>query len=148
MNRTRTARKAATAVALLALAAIPAGCVVAIGNDTADRCAPGSKISLTAAEREELPVIESRSEIPTIREKYSEQLSTLGPNTTFEQFKQQFPQAQFVERKDNSTDAYSVELRQKYRYRTSSYGYLARDEAWFFFRNGTFVKWGSPHDWP
>jgi hypothetical protein len=63
-----------------------------------------------------------------------------------------FPDARFVERSaayETPVDAYSVVHTQTYRYDGERrYGYIKRDERWFYFRDGVFVKWGKPRDWP
>ncbi|MBL8999909.1 MAG: hypothetical protein JNK25_02090 [Phycisphaerae bacterium] len=133
--------------ALGVLLAAAAGCVVAIGNETTEN--HGARVALTPTERSSLPVVQSKSELPTIRERYSAQLLALGPSTTVEQFRALFPEAKFVQRSEQPpVDAYSVELVQKYRVGNKSYGYLARDEAWFYFQNNTLIKWGAPHSFP
>ena len=127
--------------------AAASGCVVAIGNEATDYSS--GKVALTPTERASVPTVQCKSELPTIRDKYSTQLAKLGPTTTVDEFKALFPEASFVERRgEPPVDAYSLELQQKYRYANKSYGYIARDEAWFYFRNNVFVKWGSPHDFP
>jgi hypothetical protein len=138
----RTGLLAGGAVGLAALS----GCVVAIGNESEY---PSGKVALTATEKSSLPAVRSKSELPTIRDKYADQLAKLGPTTTVEEFKTLFPEAKFVERRgEPPVDAYSVELVQKYRQANKTYGYVSRDESWFYFRNNVFVKWGAPHDFP
>lgn len=141
-----THRYVGSALALAILSAA-GGCVVAIGNEAVE--SPSGKVALTATERETLPTVQSKSELPTIREKYSSQLAQLGPTTTAAEFQALFPEARFVERQgEPPVDAYSVELKQKYRFANKSYGYVARDEAWFYFKNNQFVKWGAPFSFP
>jgi hypothetical protein len=132
------------------------GCIVSIkseegatgptydGNST-------SKVKLSHDERECLPKVQTTADLPTVRSTYADELSKLGPNTTLEQFQALFPQAKFVERREangSKFDAYSIRVEKKFRYRDESYGYMARDEKWFFFRDGVFIKWSSPKEWP
>ena len=70
---------------------------------------------------------------------------------SLEEFKGLFPNATFAERREMGPakmDAYSVRVEEKFRYRDESYGYMARDEKWFYFRDGVFVKWSGPDQWP
>ena len=78
-------------------------------------------------------------------------LRQLTPDTTLDQFKAAFPTARFVERRDVAgvaVDAYAVTIEEKYRYRNDTYGYLAHDEQWFFFKGNRFVKTAEPNQWP
>lgn len=132
--------------AVLALTAM-SGCIVAIGNDSRDE---GRQVRLTETQRGSLPVVKSYSDLPTIETVYASQLRELGPATTVEEFRTKFPDAKFVERRElgSPVDAYSVRIDQVYRREGKSYGYLARDEAWFFFREGRFIKRGAAGQWP
>lgn len=142
---------------LLLLASALGGCVVAIGNTHDDgRWHDGSpsrrKVQLSPAERDELPVIYSTAELPTVRREHASQLARLSPDTTrLEEFREMFPSSQFVERRETPSgrvDAYSVRVESKCRYRKENYGYVGVDEQWFFFADDRLVKWGSPHAWP
>lgn len=139
------------AAALLGLS----GCVVAIGNESdayLSESERGSrKIRLSSAEQNELPVVHTTADLPTVSTRYASELSAMGPQTTLDEFKRSFPTARFLERRespDGPVDAYAVRVEEKYRYRSNSYGYLARDEKWFYFRNGHLAKWGAPSNWP
>jgi hypothetical protein len=132
------------------------GCIVSIkseegatgpaydGNSTA-------KVKLSREDRDTLPLVQTTADLPTIRSTYAQELGKLGPSTTLEQFRALFPGATFVERRDaagTKLDAYAVRLEKKFRYRDESYGYMARDEKWFYFRDGLFMKWSGPKEWP
>lgn len=120
------------------------GAVTTDGNTT-------SKVKLSYEEREHLPLVQTTADLPTVRSKHAEALTKLGPSTTLDQFKALFPDAKFVERREaegSKFDAYSVRVEEKFRYRDESYGYMARDEKWFYFRNDVFVKWSAPQQWP
>ena len=145
----------AIALLLVGIAFLP-GCVVAIGNSakegprTAYAGGGASRIHLTGDERCSLPVVETTADLPTVRSRHAAQIARLTPTTTVQQFRELFPNATFVERRTGADtfDAYSVRLEEKCRYRRESYGYIARDEKWFFFKNAVFVKWGERGDWP
>lgn len=134
------------------------GCVIAVDTEPdiyAYESTP-TRVKLTPAERDSLPVITSIADLPTIRTRYADQLATLGPTTTVEQFQSTFPQARFVERTNKANaqgvtetvDAYSVTLKERFRKRNENYGVEARDEMWFYFKNGVLVKRAGPRDWP
>jgi hypothetical protein len=129
------------------------GCVVAIGNSAEKETAGGTgttRCRLSSDERRELPVVTSLADLPTVSTKYAGELSRLTPHTTLAEFRQIFPMATFVERRaaGGACDAYSVRVCEKYRYRDESYGYVSRDEKWFYFKDDVFVKWGDPGQWP
>jgi hypothetical protein len=146
MNRPRALLAATLAAATLS----SAGCVVAIGNRP-ERDDAG-RIKLASDDAGRVPVVESALELPTFDEVHADALSRLTPDTTVEQFRQLFPDARFVERSSayaEPVDAYSVVHKQTYRYDGERrYGYVKRDERWFYFGGGQFVKWGKPRDWP
>lgn len=148
----RFARTALGATALAAALTLP-GCVVAIGNEsdgTSIDSAP-RRVRLTDTERRDLPVVTTVADLPTVRTKYAPQIATLSPSTTVDDLRRVMPDARFVERKQDgqgTTDAYSVNIQERYRYRGESYGLEARDEMWFYFKNGSLVKQGAPHNWP
>ncbi len=145
-------RTALGTVALAAALALPA-CIVAIGNEsdgTSIDAAP-RRVRLTDTERRDLPMVTSVADLPTVRSRYAAQIGTLSPYTTVEDLRRAMPDARFVERKQDAlgtTDAYSVNLQERFRYRGESYGLEARDEMWFYFHNGSLVKQGAPHNWP
>lgn len=138
---------------LVGVASVP-GCIAVIGNDASEAMRDGSgprRIRLSSEERESLPRVTSVADLPRVQTKYAAELRQLSPSTTLDQFKGLFPGARFVERRSingNAIDAYAVMIEEKYRYRGDSYGYLARDEQWFFFKDNLFVKTADPNQWP
>jgi hypothetical protein len=132
------------------------GCVVAVGNRSDGYVIDGEgmharRVQLSPEERTTLPEVVSVADLPTVRSRYADDLSRLGPSTTVEEFQAMFPQARFVERRfptNVAVDAYSVTLEEKFRYRGKSYGLAARDEMWFYFENEMLVKRGRREDWP
>lgn len=146
-NLTRTMLSIGLAAAALAAS----GCVVAIGNRPTDSD-DASRIRLSSDEVAGVPVVESALEVPSFDEAYGRELAQLSPEMTVEEFRKLFPDARFVERTvvDGApVDAWSVVHKQLYRYDSDRrYGYIKRDERWFYFRNGSFVKWGKARDWP
>lgn len=148
----RTFTALALAPAVLALSTLP-GCIAVIGNDGGDyhESAGNRRIRLTSDERSTLPRVSSVADLPRVQSKYASELRGLSPETTLDQFKAAFPTARFVERREingNTFDAYSVTVEEKFRYRSESYGYLARDEQWFYFKANHFVKTAEPNEWP
>lgn len=148
----RLARTALGAAALATALTLPA-CVVAIGNESDGTYVDSSprRVRLTDTERRDLPMVTSVADLPTVRSKYASQVAGLNPSTTPEDLRRAMPEARFVERKQDAqgtTDAYSVSIQERYRYRGENYGLEARDEMWFYFRNGALVKQGAPHVWP
>jgi len=142
----------ALAPAVLALITLP-GCIAVIGNDGGDyhEASGNRRIRLTSDERSTLPRVTSVADLPRVETKFAAELRQLNPDTTLDQFKAAFPTARFVERRElngSTVDAYAVTVEEKYRYRSESYGYLARDEQWFFFRGNRFVKTAEPNQWP
>jgi hypothetical protein len=88
---------------------------------------------------------------PTVRTVYADQVGKLMPGMPVDSFKALFPTAVFVEQKDETghkLDAYSVKLGEPYRVRGENCIQTSHDEAWFYFRDGQFVKWGEPKQWP
>ncbi|MFO0830943.1 MAG: hypothetical protein U0637_03760 [Phycisphaerales bacterium] len=152
---TRAARLARAALGTTALAAalsLP-GCIVAIGNESDGTYLDSSprRVRLTDTERRDLPMVTTVADLPTVRSKYASQIATLTPSTTVDELRRVLPEARFVERKQDTqgtTDAYSVSIQERYRYKGADYGLEARDELWFYFRNNSLVKQGAPHDWP
>lgn len=141
---------------LAALVLTMGGCIVSIRSDES-ASGPAydgnttSKVKLSRDEREHLPLVQTLADLPTVRSRHAEELGKLGPSTTLDEFKALFPDAKFVERREaggSRFDAYSVRVEEKFRYRDESYGYMARDEKWFYFRNEVFVKWSAPKEWP
>lgn len=132
------------------------GCIVSIKSEESSLGPTydgnsNAKVKLSHKEQSDLPQVNTTADLPTVRSKHSEALSKLGPSTTLEQFKALFPTATFAERREvglTKIDAYSVRVEEKFRYRDESYGYMARDEKWFYFRDGVFVKWSGPNQWP
>lgn len=142
--------RAVLASALAAAVVSAAGCVVAIGNRPERE--DSGRIKLASDDASRVPVVESVLELPSFDDAYGSALSKLTPETTVEQFRELFPDARFVERSSayaEPVDAYSVAHKQTYRYDGERrYGYVKRDERWFYFQAGEFVKWGKPRDWP
>lgn len=132
------------------------GCIVSIKSEESSLGPTydgnsNAKVKLSHKEQSDLPLVNTTADLPTVRSKHAEALSKLGPSTTLEQFKDLFPTATFAERREvgpAKIDAYSVRVEEKFRYRDESYGYMARDEKWFYFRDGTFAKWSGPDQWP
>lgn len=152
----RSKRAIVVGVLVAATTLLMSGCIVSIRSEEG-ATGPGydgnstAKVKLSRDERESLPLVQTTADLPTVRSTHAEALSKLGPSTTLDQFKAAFPTAKFVERResgDSKFDAYSVRVEEKFRYRDESYGYMARDEKWFFFRNETFMKWSGPSEWP
>lgn len=136
--------RAVTGVTVLGLLS---GCIiVAKGGDW-----PRSP-RLTAVEAESMAEIPTGG-VPTIREKYAPELARLEPGMSVQAFKDIFKDAAFVEQRsrDGATlDAYSLSFRQRYRHRWDGhyYAWTQADEVWFYFKDGKFVKWGEPGQWP
>lgn len=152
MRRARWMTALALAPAVLVVATMP-GCIAVIGNDGGEWHEHGGsrRVRLTTEERASLPQITSVADLPRVETKYANELRQLTPETTLDQFKAAFPAARFVERREVNgvaTDAYAVSVQEKYRYRSESYGYLARDEQWFYFKGNRFVKTAEPNEWP
>jgi hypothetical protein len=102
-------------------------------------------------ELEEVRQLERGDAPPTVRTVYQEQLSKLTPGTSIETFKAAFPSALFVEQRDDAghkLDAYSVKLNERFRVRGENVIQMSHDEAWFYFKDGGYVKWGDPKQWP
>lgn len=154
MQHVRRFGRLTLSLPLLALVLAQGACVVAIGNDRYESSgATGAKFRLAGDEYDSLPVIQNLSDLPTIERRHAAELSRLGPDTTLDQFRALFPTAQFVERRElkdpaRVVDAYALRLEERYRYRGQAYGYIARDEKWFYFENGKLVKRGEPRQFP
>jgi hypothetical protein len=130
------------AVATLGLAALP-GCIL-VATDHCQR-------SPTQAELDAVRQVEVSSSAPSIRTDYKEQLAKLTPGMSVDSFRAILPGALFVEQKQDGAsklDAYSLKLEEPYHVRGVSVIMTAKDEAWFYFRDGGFVKWGEPSKWP
>jgi hypothetical protein len=126
----------------LTLLALP-GCIIVATDRTYH---VPSKKELAAVRQ-----VDATQPLPTFRSEYREELSKLAPGMSVEEFRGLFPQSVFVEQvssEGQSTDAYSVKLNVPYRYRGGEVILTAQDEAWFYFRDGAFVKWGEPSQWP
>jgi hypothetical protein len=124
------------------LAAIP-GCIIV----ATDR----HYYPATKKELEEVRQVQPGEAAPSVRTVHQEQLSKLTPGTSVEGFKSLFPQALFVEQHEEAghkLDAYSVKLSERYHVRGESVIQTSYDEAWFYFRDGQYVKWGEPKQWP
>lgn len=145
----------AAGAALLGCVLSLGGCIIAVKSEEASGPTydgnSTSRVKLSSGERSTLPQVHTTADLPTVRSKYAEELGKLGPSTTLAQFKTMFPGAKFVERRESGgskVDAYSVRVEEKFRYRDESYGYMARDEKWFYFKDEVFVKWSGPREWP
>jgi hypothetical protein len=125
----------------LALASL-SGCII-VATDRTYHSA--SKKDLASVRQ-----IDPTQGVPTIRSEYKEELSKLAPGMSVASFREIFPNALFVEQQADAApvDAYSVKLNIPYRFRDGSSIHTAQDEAWFYFRDGNFVKWGEPNQWP
>lgn len=134
------------ATALIASSALSAapGCIF-IATDR------GDSTRLSAAEAAGTPEYSPSETIPGVRERYRDQLARLRPGMSTEEFRQALPGAVYVERRDTDRgtfDAYSLTVSERMRYRGSRYAFTHTDEAWFYFRDDQFVKWGKPREWP
>jgi hypothetical protein len=124
------------------LAALP-GCII-VASDR--HYYPATKKELDAARQ-----VDPGAPTPSIRNDYKDQLAKLGPGSNVDAFKTQFPSAIFVEQKTidgHNVDAYSVKMQEPYHVRGENCIQTAHDEAWFFFKDGQYVKWGEPNEWP
>jgi len=124
------------------------GCIIVADNSGYERN-PRNKVSWDEANK--VQEVSSVSTLPTVREKYADALAKLQPGMSVDAFKAAIPAATFVEQRkaDGGTqEAYSVVVREQYRYRGERYVYEHTDEAWFYFTNGGFSKWGKPARWP
>ncbi|MDX2118086.1 MAG: hypothetical protein SFY96_07890 [Planctomycetota bacterium] len=124
------------------------GCIIVADNSGYERN-PRNKVSWEEANK--VQEISSVSTLPTVRDKYADALSRLQPGMSVDAFKAAIPAATFVEQRktaNGTQEAYSVVVRQQYRYRGERYVYDYSDEAWFYFSNGGFAKWGKPGQWP
>ena len=135
---------AALTVSALALATLP-GCII-VATDRYDRPHHATKAELAAVRQ-----IEASDRPPSIRSEYREQLTRLAPGMSVASFKEAFPQAIFVSEREDSghkLDAYSVKVSEPYYRRGDDVIQTAHDEAWFYFKDSGFVKWGEPNEWP
>jgi hypothetical protein len=133
---------ATLSLSAVVLAALP-GCIL-VATDH-DHC-PATKQQLEAVRQ-----VEPTEGAPTVRTVYHDQISKLTPGMSIDAFKTSFPAALFVEQREDSgrkLDAYSIKLNEPYRVRGENVISTARDEAWFYFKDGQFVKWGEPKNWP
>src|SRR5262245_46560854 len=134
------------AVALIAVAAVVStlsGCIIV----ATDR----HYYPATKKELEEVRQVQPGEAAPSVRTVHQEQISKLTPGTTVEGFKGLFPQALFVEQQETAghkLDAYSVKLAERYHIRGENVIQTSHDEAWFYFKDGQYVKWGEPKQWP
>src|SRR5204863_5960085 len=99
----------------------------------------------------EVRQVEPAEAPPSVRSMHQDQLSKLAPGASVEAFKTAFPSALFVEQREDAghkLDAYSVKLNERYHVRGENVIQTSHDEAWFYFRDGQFVKWGEPKQWP
>jgi len=129
---------------ILALLPLP-GCIfVADIDDDGPRRATPAEL---AAAREVL----SASDVRGVRDLHAAQLAALEPGTPVARFRESFPDAVFVESRqdgDARTDAYSVRTTDPYHLRGKRTVRVHEDEAWFFFRNDQLIKWGPANFWP
>lgn len=134
------------AIALIAVATVVStlsGCII-VATDR--HYYPATKKELA-----EVRQVEPGEAAPTVRTVHQEQISKLAPGTSVEGFKSLFPQALFVEQRDDAghkLDAYSVKLSERYHVRGEDVIQTSHDEAWFYFKDGQYVKWGEPKQWP
>ena len=126
----------------LTLAALP-GCIL-VATDR--HYYPASKQELEACKQ-----VDSADAAPTVRTVYHDEIAKLTPGMTIDAFKSSFTSALFVEQREDAghkLDAYSVKLNEPYHVRGQSIILTSHDEAWFYFKDGQFVKWGEPKVWP
>lgn len=132
---------ALTATALT-LATLP-GCII-VATDR--HYYPATKKELEAVRQ-----VDQGGAAPSIRSDHKDQLARLSPGMSFDSFKAMFPDAVFVEQKEEAghkLDAYSVKLEERYHVRGDNVILTSHDEAWFVFKDSQFVKWGEPNQWP
>lgn len=103
--------------------------------------------------------VNDESELPSVQEKYSSQLSKLEIGMSFEDFRQIFPKA-YVGGQNEKTTAYELIDVEKYvtqediDYQNFIWGFgspkpqTAKRILWFYFYDDKLVKWGRPQDWP
>jgi hypothetical protein len=142
-NKESTTKTLATlTAAALGLATLP-GCIL-VATDR--HYYPATKKDLDSVRQ-----VEPGGAAPSVRSDYKDQLAKLTPGISVDAFKAQFPSAVFVEQKEDAghkIDAYSVKLEERYHVRGEGVIQTSHDEAWFYFRDGGFVKWGEPRQWP
>src|SRR5690348_14060306 len=129
----------AAAGVALSLAVLP-GCII-VATDHYEHPHHASKEELANIRQ-----VEGTEGPPRLRREYHEQLSKLAPGMSPDAFRQVFPDAVFVSEKSDEghkLDAYSVKLHALYYYRGEDIIRTAHDEAWFYFKDGAFVKWGE-----
>jgi hypothetical protein len=110
-----------------------------------------SKVPLSSDQRQSLPTVSSTAELPTVQTRFADRIRALNVDTTVDQFRAAFPESYFVERRNlanGAVDAYAVNVDETFRYRSTDFGYRARDERWFYFRDGRYVKLGGRQEWP
>lgn len=131
---------------LLVLAATAMGGCIYV----ADHSGPKG-VKATSAELALVKSVSDSDNVPTLREKYAAQFARLEPGMPVADFRSAFTESTFVEQRkseEGTVDAYSVVLRERYRYHNNNVIYTQHDEAWFYFRDGKLVKWGEDNDWP
>jgi hypothetical protein len=135
-------KPAVLALTAIGLATIP-GCII-VATDHHGR--PASKTELAAVQ-----CVEPGQGPPNIRTAYRDQLSKLAPGMTQDQFREVLPDAVFIYQKEedgHKLDAYSLKLAQPFYVRGEEVILTSHDEAWFYFKDGKFVRWGEPNQWP
>lgn len=103
--------------------------------------------------------VNDESELPSVQEKYSSQLSKLEIGISLEDFRQVFPKA-YVGGQNEKTTAYELADVEKYVTQKDIdrqnliWGFgspkpqTAKRTLWFYFYDDKLVKWGRPQDWP
>jgi hypothetical protein len=105
----------------------------------------------TKKELEAVRQVEPGQSAPTVRGDHKDDLAKLTPGMSVESFKTLFPGSLFIEQRNedgHKVDAYAVKVEEPYHVRGESVIQTSHDEAWFFFKDGQFVKWGEPKQWP
>ncbi len=102
--------------------------------------------------------VNDESELPSVQEKYSSQLSKLEIGISLEDFRQVFPKA-YVGSQNEKTTAYELVDVEKYVTQEDIdrqnvlWGFgspkpqTAKRTLWFYFYDDKLVKWGRPQDW-
>lgn len=124
------------------------GCIIVADNDSY----PGNSQRLSSDELATVPEVPAGGVVPGLRETYSTQFASLAPGMTVEQFRAAFPGAVFAQQRTGDdgikSESYSLVESKRYRYRGSDRAFTSREEAWFYFKDGRFVKWSRTNEWP
>jgi len=142
-----TARSVLLAKVLVAVAALPGCIVVSVQRGFDDARAVNVPRSQFAGVRE----VRSEQEVPSFRVSNAAALARLGPGSTPEDLRREFPHAVFVERRSingSVVDCFRVDHAERYRFTGGNDVFEVSDEAYFFFRDNGLVRWGMTRAWP